>query len=65
VQRSRPARGSLAALADEYFRATKRDWLEQNLVGRFAGLRGAAGLGIIAGRPLAWLRDPTPGQDKM
>ena len=62
MQRGLPARHSLADLAGADFRATERDWLEQNLAGRFAGLRGTGGLGIIASRALALRRDRTPGQ---
>ncbi len=45
--------------ADEEFRADVRDWLEANLTGEFASLRGAGGPGREHERPdgrLAWSR---------
>jgi len=48
-----------ADLADEQFRASIRDWLARNLVGEFAGLRGAGGPGReheAFERRLAWDR---------
>ncbi|HEX5294925.1 MAG TPA: acyl-CoA dehydrogenase, partial [Streptosporangiaceae bacterium] len=44
---------------DEEFRAEVRDWLEANLTGEFAGLRGAGGPGREHEAPegrLAWNR---------